>query len=93
MSSESALAWLERRAEHLRAAESVVQVTVRQLRPRRRDPVWLMQVVLDSGGAPAGDLLGDLVRDLGSLGTRPTICIDERPRDGAQARPELAHVA
>lgn len=93
MRDEHASAWLERRAEDMRGTEPVEEVSVRELRPRRRDPVWLVQLVL---GAPREDweeLVGDLVRDLRRLGMRPTICIDERPSERATEGLELQHAA
>jgi hypothetical protein len=94
MSSEDATAWLERRAEHLRGTPQVDEVTVRELRPRRREPVWLVHVVLHSD--PDGhwhELLGDLVRDLRWLGMRPTVSIDERSLQTPATPAELLRAA
>lgn len=93
MRDEHASAWLERRAEDMRGTEPVEEVSVRELRPRRRDPVWLVHLVL---GAPREDweeLVGDLVRDLRRLGMRPTFCIDERSSERATERLELQRAA
>jgi hypothetical protein len=82
MAREAAAAWLERRAKLLRDARPVDEVTLRELRPRRQDPVWLLHVLMGSDGN--GDwnrLLGELVRDLRRLGMQPTVCIDERRRE------------
>ena len=86
MTGGAATAWLERRAELLGGMQPVEEVTVRELRPRRGDPVWLLHVLMSSDGS--GDwnrLLGELVRDLRRLGMQPTVCIDERPRQAVLA--------
>jgi hypothetical protein len=65
MTTEDATAWLERRADQLRSAEPVEKVTVRELRPRRRSPVWLVHVMLRSHKSDDWrQLLEDLARDL-----------------------------
>jgi hypothetical protein len=94
MAIDDASSWLERHADLLRRSEQVKNVTVRELRPQQRDPVWLMHVALGSGGS--GDwnlLLGDLVRGLHRLGMQPTVCIDERLREAVPAAPELLPAA
>jgi hypothetical protein len=67
---------------------------VRELRPRGREPVWLVQVVL--GAHDDGDweqLLSGLMGDLRLLGMRPTVCIDERSREATTARSDLRRAA
>jgi hypothetical protein len=95
MAAEQATAWLELRAGQLRHTNAVEEVTVRELRPRQRDPLRLVHVVL--GSDRSGDwerVLGDLVTDLRRLGMQPTVVIDERTRDGATiTRSELQPVA
>jgi hypothetical protein len=94
MAIDDASSWLERQAELLRRSEQVKSVTVRELRPQQRDPVWLIHVALGSGGS--GDwnrLLGDLVGGLRRLGMQPTVCIDERLREAVRAHPELSPAA
>jgi hypothetical protein len=94
MAAHDAMAWLERRADVLRGAEPVDEITVRELTPRGRDPVWLMHVVLGSDQDRRWEqLLRDLVGDLRRLGMRPTVCIDERSRESATAQHEVQHVA
>jgi hypothetical protein len=85
MAARDAIGWLQRRADILRAVEPVEDITVRELRPRGRDPVWLMHIVLGSDEDRDWEqqLLGDLVGDLRRLGTRPTVCIDERSTEAA----------
>jgi len=91
MATDDALAWLERRAEQMRRAEPVERVTVCELRPRRRDPIWLVHVVLQSDESEEWQLLfGDLTRDLCRLGMRPTIRIDERRREVAPEKELLS---
>lgn len=93
MATEDAMAWLERRAEQLRRAEPVEDITVRELRPRRGNPVWLVHVVLRSDDTEEWEwLLANLTRDLRRLGMRPTIRIDERRREIAAER-ELLRAA
>ena len=90
MGPAAAVAWLERRAQVLRLAPQVDDVTVRELRPRQRDPVWLIHVLLGSDGSRDwNSLLGQLVRDLRRLGMQPTVCIDERSRETAPGHAEL----
>jgi hypothetical protein len=94
MATEAATAWLERRAELLRDAQAVEEVTLRELRPRHQDIVWLLHVRMGSHASRDWNrLLGELVRDLRRLGMQPTVCIDERPREPGTAQPELAPVA
>jgi hypothetical protein len=88
MAGNAASAWLERRAELLGDMQAVEEVTVRELRPRRGDPVWLLHVLTDSDAR--GDwnrLLGEIVRDLRRLGMEPTVCIDERPKQAVLVQP------
>lgn len=94
MSTEDATAWLERRAERLRRAEPAVDISVRELRPRRRDPVWLLHVAGDTGGDPGWDeFLAGIIRDLRRLGMRPTVSVAKRPRERVAERSELARAA
>lgn len=90
MAAHDALAWLQRRGDALSRDERVEGVTVRQLRPRGRNPVWLMHMVLGSDEDRSWEpLLGDLVGDLRRLGMRPTVCIDERSTEAATAQPDV----
>jgi hypothetical protein len=90
MAANDAMAWLQRRANVLRGAEPGEEITVRELTPRGRDPVWLMHVVVDSDEDRNWEpLLGDLVGDLRRLGMRPTVCIDKRSREAATAQRDV----
>jgi hypothetical protein len=79
MSRSQAGAWLARRVRELARSEHVQKVSVRELEPSGREPVWLVHIVL--GGGKSGDwerLLSGLWGDLRRLGMRPTVVIDER---------------
>lgn len=94
MTTEHATAWLERRARTLRAADQVEEVTVRELRPRGRDSVWLLHVVLRADENDDWNrLLGELVTDLRRLGMRPIAVVDERSKDVTTGQAEVEHVA
>lgn len=94
MAAHDAMAWLQRRANVLRGAEPVEEITVRELTPRGRDPAWLMHMVLGSDEDRDWEqLLGDLVGDLRRLGMRPTVCIDERSREAATAQRDVQRAA
>jgi hypothetical protein len=94
MAAHDAMDWLQRRADVLRGAKPVEEITVRELTPRGRDPVWLMHVVRGSDEERDWEqLLGDLVGDLQRLGMRPTVCIDERSREAATAEGDVQRAA
>jgi hypothetical protein len=79
MATEHASAWLRRRAKTLAAEDPIEEVTVRELRPRGRDSVWLVHVVTGSDENDDWEpLLRALVAELRRLGMRPTVVIDER---------------
>jgi hypothetical protein len=94
MPTEAATAWLERRAEHLRRAAPVEEVTIHELRPRLSDPVWLLHVVLHPDRDREWEqLLDDLVRDGRRLGMRPTVRIHEPLLQTSTTQPELQRAA
>jgi hypothetical protein len=94
MTPEHAAGWLERRAELLSDDEAVAEVSVRELRPRGGDPIWLMRVAARPEETDAWELLvHELVADLDRLGMRPTAVIDERAREVAGARREVQPAA
>jgi hypothetical protein len=94
LAADGATAWLERRAAQLRRAEPVAEVTVRGLHGRRREPIWLVHVVLRSDeGSDSGRLLSNLVRDLRRLGMRLTVSVDERSQEWAADGPGLQRAA
>jgi hypothetical protein len=94
MTAERAAAWLERQADSLRDADSVEDVTVRELRPRGGHPVWLLRAAVASDEPVDWEpLLGGLMRGLRHLGMEPTVCIDERQAELAAPRDALLHAA
>jgi hypothetical protein len=94
MTPELAAGWLERRAQLLSDDRAVAEVSVRELRPRERDPIWLMRVVARPEETDAWELLvHELVADLDRLGMRPTAVIDERAREAAAAHREVQPAA
>jgi hypothetical protein len=93
MAAAHAAAWLERQADSLRKADSVEEVTLRELTPRGRHPVWLLRALVTSDESSDWQrLLGGLVRGLRQLGMEPTVCIDERRAETAP-RPDLLRAA
>lgn len=94
MTPENATAWLEHRAQLLGGEEAVEEVAVRELRPRGRDPIWLVRVVARPGETDDWELLvRELVEDLDRLAMRPTAVIDQRPREPAVAPREVQPAA
>jgi hypothetical protein len=94
MGPEDATGWLHDRATLLRRAEPVEQVTVRELTPSGRDSLWLVHVMLSSDDDDRWEaLVGELVRDLRRLGTRPSVVVDERSGEAATVPAEIERAA